>query len=84
RMAAGHIFPLLIWGSSVTVTDKKQRKKPHTEEKLVPLLQLVAFLLRTTMAICSIDFGKPVDQADENGLVNGALWKFQETDLFRL
>ncbi|XWS09544.1 hypothetical protein CRYUN_Cryun40dG0093800 [Craigia yunnanensis] len=28
-------------------------------------------------AMCSIDFGKPVDQDDESDLVNGALLKFQ-------
>ncbi|MBA0738424.1 hypothetical protein Gogos_011778, partial [Gossypium gossypioides] len=29
------------------------------------------------MAMCSIDFGKPVDEDDESELVNGALLKFQ-------
>ncbi|OMO73558.1 hypothetical protein CCACVL1_17232, partial [Corchorus capsularis] len=38
-----------------------------------------SLVVYSARAICSIDFGKPVDQDDENGLVNGALFKVQET-----
>ncbi|OMO69103.1 hypothetical protein COLO4_29256 [Corchorus olitorius] len=35
-----------------------------------------SLVVYSARAMCSIDFGKPVDQDDENGLVNGALLKF--------
>ncbi|MBA0585845.1 hypothetical protein Gorai_016607, partial [Gossypium raimondii] len=36
-----------------------------------------SLLVYSTRAMCSIDFGKPVDEDDESELVNGALLKFQ-------
>ncbi|KAK8309542.1 hypothetical protein V6Z12_D02G131200 [Gossypium hirsutum] len=36
-----------------------------------------SLLVYSTRAMCSIDFGKPVDEYDESELVNGALLKFQ-------
>ncbi|EOY03190.1 hypothetical protein QUC31_017814 [Theobroma cacao] len=36
-----------------------------------------SLVVYSTRAMCSIDFGKPVDQDEESELVNGALLKFQ-------